>query len=152
MISFFLRFLWQAQALVYCITTTLKEQETRSRRLWGKGGSNPNAKLLRNSWKNLFSAWVWTFLRKGGGSHIQTLWGICFSLSWDIFQEKGELDPIPNFLRNFCLLEMRPEKKFLKHIRTYKGERGPDGLAKIQIRGAFFLVGASLSLKIGDNN
>ena len=29
----FLRFWWKAQALVYCITTTLTEQETRSRRL-----------------------------------------------------------------------------------------------------------------------
>ena len=32
--NFFLRFYWQAQALVYCITTTLTEQGTRSKRLW----------------------------------------------------------------------------------------------------------------------
>ena len=34
-VYFFWRFQWQAQALVYCVTTTLTEQETRSERLWG---------------------------------------------------------------------------------------------------------------------
>ena len=33
-LSFFLRLWQQAQALVYCITTTLTEQETRSKCLW----------------------------------------------------------------------------------------------------------------------
>ena len=34
-VYFFLRFWQQAQALVYCITTTLTEQETRSKHLCG---------------------------------------------------------------------------------------------------------------------
>ena len=32
-VYFFWRFQWQAQALVYCVTTTLKEQDIRSERL-----------------------------------------------------------------------------------------------------------------------
>ena len=59
---------------------------------------------------------------EGGGSQIQTSWGTFFSLSFDIFQEKGwGADLNPNFLRNFCLLEMRPEKKFLKHVKSWAG-------------------------------
>ena len=37
-VNFFQRFWQQAQALVYCITTTLTEQETRCKRLWGTLG------------------------------------------------------------------------------------------------------------------
>ena len=41
-VYFFRWFQWQAQALVYCIITTLTEQETRMERLWWEGDKQIN--------------------------------------------------------------------------------------------------------------
>ena len=66
---------------------------------------------------------MWTFLRKGGGEPNPNLMRNFFQLNFGHFPRKRGVraDPLPNFLRNFCLLEIRPEKKFLEHVQRYKG-------------------------------
>ena len=69
-----------------------------------------------------------------------------FRLSFDIFEEKGGggPDPNPNILRNSCLLELSPEKKFPEHIESFKRE----GVKAVQLKSkikVFFSVGVSLN-------
>ena len=100
----------------------------------------PNPKLSRDSLKNLFSAWVWKFLRKGGaGSQIQTLWGTFYSLCLDIFLRKGGR----GWLKSKLFEELLPawneagKKSSLimsKDTRGWGGGQG--GSAKVQSRAA----------------
>ena len=48
-------------------------------------GFNPNTKLLGHFFNNLFSAWVWILLRKGGGATLY-YWVIGFNPSDDAWQ------------------------------------------------------------------
>ena len=59
---------------------------------------------------------------EGCDSQIQTLWGTFSAKVWRFYKKRGRgADQNPNFLRNFCLLDMRMKKKFLKHVHRYKG-------------------------------
>ena len=72
----------------------------------GVGWSSLNLKLMRNFVINLFSAWVWTFLGKGGGaqfksfeehfqlqgwgSKIQTFWGTFPASVWTFYKGRSQ--------------------------------------------------------------
>jgi hypothetical protein len=51
--------------------------------------------------------------------------------------ERWGVDKKTNFLRNCCLPEIRPEKKFLKLVKKFQGKAGQVGSAKIQTRYIF---------------
>ena len=70
---------------VFHIRETLKGKKRSSTLdFW----SNPNPKLLRNFSKNLFSAWVWTFLRKGGEESNPKLNEEPFQIKFGHFQSR----------------------------------------------------------------
>ena len=61
-------------------------------------------------------------------------------------EREREPDLNPNFLRNFCLLEMRPEKKFLDHVQRYKeGKEVKAAQQKSKEELFFFCLGSFLS-------
>ena len=55
------------------------------------------------------------------------------------------LDPNPNLLKNFCLLKMRPKKKFLENVQRYKGGKAVQQKSKVEL---LFSQGASLTLLV----
>ena len=95
----------------------------------------------KGSHKEKKAARLWIFAEGGGvqpeSKPFEELFNKpFFSLSLDIFKEKGggevkskpyeepfqlKFLHCPNFLRNFCPLDMRREKKFLEHVQRYRG-------------------------------
>ena len=81
----------------------------------------------------------------GGKSNLNLMRNFS-SYSLDIFQEKGGgPDQNPNFLRNFCLLDMRREKKFLEHVQRYRGGGGVKAVQQNPKSSCFLSLVASLS-------
>ena len=110
--------------------------------LKGGGRSNPNPKLSRNFSKNLFLAWVWTFLRQGGGEVKSKPYEELFQLKFGHFPRKGGAWP-----------KSKPNEELLpawyeagkKVPQTCPKIQGQGGSAKIQSRAAFFSRGFPMS-------
>ena len=79
-------------------------------------------------WNSLIGKMEWRFLSLVQGVLLR-----------EYIKKRLSFGQCPNFLRNFCPLDMRREKKFLKHVQRYRGG-GQGGSAKIQSRAAFYLL------------
>ena len=95
------------------------------------GGGRQNPKLSRTFSQNLFFNLSLEILKERGGEVKSKPYEEPFQLKFGHFPRKGRgADQIPNFLRNFCLLEMGRKNKSSNMSKETRGEGGQSGSAK----------------------
>ena len=82
-----------------------------------------NPKYLRIFLKNLFFSLSSKKFKKRGEGSNPNLMRIFFLVKFGHFPIKrgGGPDQNPNFFRYFFLFDIRLEKEFLEHVKSYKG-------------------------------
>ena len=94
------------------------------------GGAQPESKAFEEVFKEPFFSLSLEIFKTRGGEVKSKPYEELFQLKFGHFPRKGGgRDQNQNFLRNFCLLDMRLEKKFLEHVQRYRGG-GARGFSK----------------------